>query len=169
MKLLYKKLSKKILEIIDNKKSQIEDLKKYLSSKFDEIFIQNKSEAQFKELSEICEFSNGKAHEKFVVEDQKGKYILVNSKFISTDGKVYKTLSPSFSSENFSNHPLGEALFATPYEQSLLWQLFTDTIQAAKILGKDQDKIEVWQNIRDTLYGPIQIGADGQVKEWYID
>lgn len=41
-----------------------------------------------KRVSEIFEFTNGKAHEQNV--DENGKYIIVNSKFISTEGKVKK-------------------------------------------------------------------------------
>lgn len=41
-----------------------------------------------KRVSEIFEFTNGKAHEQNVDED--GKYIIVNSKFISTEGKIKK-------------------------------------------------------------------------------
>ena len=39
-------------------------------------------------LGESCEFFNGKAHEKDI--DEKGKYIVVNSKFISSDGNKFK-------------------------------------------------------------------------------
>jgi type I restriction enzyme, S subunit len=39
-------------------------------------------------LSEIADFENGKAHEQFI--DDKGDYIVVNSKFISTEGRVAK-------------------------------------------------------------------------------
>ena len=41
-----------------------------------------------KRLGEVCEFWNGKAHEQNISEN--GKYIVVNSKFISQDGKVKK-------------------------------------------------------------------------------
>jgi type I restriction enzyme S subunit len=41
-----------------------------------------------KELREIIDFSNGKAHENFISDD--GDYIVVNSKFISTEGQVVK-------------------------------------------------------------------------------
>ena len=41
-----------------------------------------------KRLGEICIFINGKGHEQFVKEN--GKYIIVNSKFISSDGKIKK-------------------------------------------------------------------------------
>ena len=39
-------------------------------------------------LDYIADFKNGKGHEKSIVAD--GKYIVVNSKFISTDGQVRK-------------------------------------------------------------------------------
>lgn len=39
-------------------------------------------------LGEIVVFSNGKGHEKFI--DEKGKYVVVNSKFISTEGRIRK-------------------------------------------------------------------------------
>lgn len=39
-------------------------------------------------LGDSCEFHNGKAHEKDI--DVNGKYIVVNSKFISQEGKVIK-------------------------------------------------------------------------------
>ena len=41
-----------------------------------------------KKLKELVEFKNGKGHEKEIVAD--GKYIVVNSKFISTKGEVKK-------------------------------------------------------------------------------
>ena len=42
-------------------------------------------------LGESCSFFNGKAHEKDI--DIEGKYVVVNSKFISRDGKVRKHTS----------------------------------------------------------------------------
>jgi type I restriction-modification system DNA methylase subunit len=39
-------------------------------------------------LSKCCDFFNGKAHEKIIDED--GDFIVVNSKFISTEGETYK-------------------------------------------------------------------------------
>jgi len=41
-----------------------------------------------KRLGDIVQFNNGKAHERFI--DDKGDYIVVNSKFISTAGEVFK-------------------------------------------------------------------------------
>jgi type I restriction enzyme S subunit len=47
-----------------------------------------------KELRELVTFSNGKGHEKHICEV--GKYIVVNSKFISSDGSVFKRSNESF-------------------------------------------------------------------------
>lgn len=45
-------------------------------------------EVEWKTLEEVCEFKNGKGHEKGI--NQEGKFIVVNSKFISTNGRVAK-------------------------------------------------------------------------------
>lgn len=54
-----------------------------------------------KKLGDIVQFNNGKAHERFI--DDKGDYIVVNSKFISTVGEVFKT-----SGENLSPLSAGD-------------------------------------------------------------
>lgn len=43
---------------------------------------------KFQKLEDIIEFRNGKGHEKNIVDN--GKYIVINSKFISTNGEVKK-------------------------------------------------------------------------------
>ncbi len=68
-----------------------------------------------KRLGDIVQFNNGKAHEQFI--NDKGNYVVVNSKFISTEGEVFKTsdknLSPLFEGEVvmvMSDIPHGRAL-----------------------------------------------------------
>ena len=39
-------------------------------------------------LGESCQFFNGKAHEKVI--DAEGQFVVVNSKFISQEGRVLK-------------------------------------------------------------------------------
>ncbi|MGE4289413.1 MAG: restriction endonuclease subunit S [Salinivirgaceae bacterium] len=70
---------------------------------------------EIKKLGEVCEFGNGQAHEKFV--DDEGEFILVNSKFISSEGEVVKRtnkqLSPLFKNDIvfvMSDVPNGKAL-----------------------------------------------------------
>lgn len=50
--------------------------------------FKNEGEWEEKVVSQLAEYENGKAHEQDINEE--GKYIVVNSKFISTDGEVRK-------------------------------------------------------------------------------
>ncbi len=66
-------------------------------------------------LGKSCDYVNGKAHEQYI--DDNGKYIVINSKFISSDGKIYKrtntALSPLFPDDIvmvLSDVPNGKAL-----------------------------------------------------------
>ena len=77
------------------------------------------------------------------------------------DGKYVS--SPTFSPEQ------GPRTNGNTYEQSLIWQLFTDAIIAGKLVGEDEAVLADWQEKLDNLKGPIEIGDDGQVKEWYIE
>ncbi len=77
------------------------------------------------------------------------------------DGKWIST--PAYSPEH------GPRTNGNTYEQTLIWQLFTDTITAGKILGEDENILKEWQDILDNLRAPIEIGADGQIKEWYTE
>ena len=70
---------------------------------------------EWKELGEVCEFLNGKGHEKNIVDN--GRYIVVNSKFVSTNGNVKKysdqQISPIFINDILmvmSDLPNGKAL-----------------------------------------------------------
>lgn len=54
------------------------------------------------------------------------------------------------------------------YEQSLVWQLFKDASEAAEALGVDAELVAQWKDIQSKL-DPIEIGDDGQIKEWYME
>ena len=84
------------------------------------------------------------------------------------DGKLVFPLSIS--------PEIGGLTYGNTYEQSLIWQLYTDTIEAAKVLGKDTTKME---STRSNLYTDF-IGtttsywngvASGSqyIKEWYSE
>ena len=75
------------------------------------------------------------------------------------DGKLVS--APSYSPEH------GPRTAGNTYEQSLVWQLYEDTITAAEILGVDADLVAQWKQNQADLKGPIEIGDDGQLKEWY--
>ena len=83
------------LNLLKEKKELLADYKKGIMQK---IFIQ---EIRFKDdngndfedwietnLGGICEFENGKAHENEI--DENGDFVVVNSKFVSTNGRVRK-------------------------------------------------------------------------------
>ncbi|EIU7103517.1 restriction endonuclease subunit S, partial [Listeria monocytogenes] len=68
-----------------------------------------------RKLGDIANYRNGKAHEQ--VEDEDGKYTIINSKFISTNGKVQRytneQVEPIFDGEIamvLSDLPNGKAL-----------------------------------------------------------
>lgn len=75
------------------------------------------------------------------------------------EGKLVST--PSYSPEH------GPVTSGNAYEQSLIWQLYEDTITAAEILGVDADKVKTWKANQKDLKGPIEVGDSGQIKEWY--
>lgn len=68
--------------------------------------------------------------------------------------------SPSYSPEN------GPIVAGASYDQQFIWQHFENTIQAAEILGVDQDLVKVWREKQSKL-DPVLVGDDGQVKEWF--
>lgn len=85
-------------------------LDKLLSFKDDEV--------KWKALGEVANFANGKGHEKDIIED--GEYIVVNSKFISSNGRVAKysnkQICPLFINDILlvmSDLPNGKALAKT--------------------------------------------------------
>ena len=77
------------------------------------------------------------------------------------DGKLVS--SPAFSPEH------GPVTNGNTYEQSLIWQLYEDTIKAAEVLGTDADLVARWKANQADLKGPIEIGDSGQIKEWYTE
>ena len=80
----------------------------------------------------------------------------------ATDGYYYMS-APAFSPE------IGPRTLGNTYEQTLVWQLFTDTLTATRLVNDpaDEDLIADWQEKLEHLYGPVEIGKSGQIKEWY--
>jgi len=74
---------------IDNLKEQIAQRRKQYEYYRDQLLdLEGKEGVEMKTLGEIADFRNGKGHEKII--DSEGKYIVVNSKFISSNGFVKK-------------------------------------------------------------------------------
>ena len=90
------------LQALKQKKTLLEQYKKGVMKRIfsQEIRFKDDNGNDFpdweeKNLGEVVEFTNGKAHEKEI--DVNGSFIVVNSKFVSTNGKVKK-----FSNKNIS-------------------------------------------------------------------
>ena len=75
------------------------------------------------------------------------------------DGKLVS--SPSYSPEH------GPYTAGNTYEHALIWQLYEDAAKAAEVLGQDTELAAKWKENQSKLKGPIEIGDDGQIKEWY--
>lgn len=71
----------------------------------------------------------------------------------------YLAVSPSYSPEH---GPLSDGAF---YQTMIVWDLFSNCIEASKILGRDQAFAEQLVRLRDRLQ-PLTIGTYGQLQEW---
>ena len=98
---------------IELQSEKIEDLKLFKKGLFDKLFKDIDGDNYL--LSDIAKFENGKGHENII--DDNGKYILINSKFISTEGNIIKKcseqLTPLFKDDItivMSDLPNGKAL-----------------------------------------------------------
>ncbi|MFV8414027.1 restriction endonuclease subunit S [Mycoplasma sp. Z707] len=116
-----------LIQFQDQKLKKLQTIKQSLLNKMFASFNQKMPEIRFKgfeenfeviRLNEIAEYKNGKGHEKFALE--KGKYILVNSKFISSNASQCKhtniNISPLFKDDIvmvLSDIPGGKALAKT--------------------------------------------------------
>ena len=83
------------LNLLKEKKTLLEDYKKGIMQKIfnQEIRFKDDNGDDFEDwietnLGGICEFENGKAHENEI--DENGDFVVVNSKFVSTNGRVRK-------------------------------------------------------------------------------
>jgi len=98
-----------------NAEQNLRNARELFDSYLQSVFENRNDVWKEKSLEEVCEFRNGAAHEQYIDED--GKYILVNSKFISADGEKMKrtnsALSPLFVNDIafvMSDVPNGKAL-----------------------------------------------------------
>ena len=81
--------------------------------------------------------------------------------FLHKDQQAYRWVSsPSYSPEH------GPISIGNTYDQSLIWQLFHDFIQAAQELGLDADLLTEVKEKFDLL-NPLQITQSGRIREWY--
>ncbi|MES2279013.1 MAG: glycoside hydrolase family 95 protein [Bacteroidota bacterium] len=85
--------------------------------------------------------------------------------------KGYLVTAPSVSPENAffdDNHKKGSVSIATTMDMSIIWDLFTNIIDASKALGEDKAFRDTIIAKRALLY-PLHIGQKGNLQEWYKD
>ena len=79
--------------------------------------------------------------------------------------------APSTSPENVYIHPngfKGTVTIASAMDMEIIWDLFTNIIEAASILGIDKDFAALLKKKRSKL-NPLKIGKKGNLVEWYDD
>ena len=88
------------------------------------------------------------------------------------DGEGHLVTAPSTSPENVFLWPERDKLcsvsMASTMDMSLIWNLFSDCIDAAEILESDEEFREKLRDARTRLY-PLKIGKHGQLQEWFRD
>jgi alpha-L-fucosidase 2 len=99
-------------------------------------------------LKSACEF-----YQDFLVEEPEHGWLVV---------------SPSISPENTPSGNGTSVCAGVTMDNQLLFDLFSKTIQAATILGRDAALMQEFQAILERL-PPMQIGSFGQLQEWMED
>ncbi|MEP7109586.1 MAG: glycoside hydrolase family 95 protein [Ferruginibacter sp.] len=87
------------------------------------------------------------------------------------DKQGWLVTAPSFSPENNfidDNGKKGSASIATTMDMSIIWDLFTNLIEASKELNEDADFRDLIMAKRNKLF-PLHIGKKGNLQEWYKD
>lgn len=90
--------------------------------------------------------------------------------FLTTDPRTgYKVVCPSVSPENAPNRkPRANVYAGITMDNELLADLFTNTAEAARVLGKDSAFADTLLTLRAQL-SPLQVGKHGQLQEWFED
>jgi alpha-L-fucosidase 2 len=87
------------------------------------------------------------------------------------DGKGHLVTAPSSSPELGFITPDGQRAsisMASTMDMSIIWELFTDCIDASCVLNTDKEFAAKLEAARAKLF-PLQIGSRGQIQEWFQD
>ena len=87
------------------------------------------------------------------------------------DADGYLVMVPSTSPENdfkYGGGKTGSISVATTMDMSIIWDLFTNMIQASSELGIDKEFRDIIIAKKAKLY-PLHIGSKGNLQEWYKD
>ena len=87
------------------------------------------------------------------------------------DGQGHLVTAPSSSPEAGFIMPDGTVAFqsmASTMDMSLIWELFTDCLEALRILGTEKEFAAKLEAALAKLF-PLRIGSRGQIQEWFQD
>ena len=96
---------------------------------------------------------------------------LFTLEWLVEDKDGYLVTAPSTTPENkfIDKNGLQQGVsVATTMDMAIIWDLFTNLIEASNILGVDTDFKNILIEKRKKLY-PMRIGSKGQLQEWYKD
>jgi alpha-L-fucosidase 2 len=112
----------------------------------DKDFLQKKAYPIMKEAALFCI--------DWLIEDEEGNLVT----------------APSTSPENLFKTDSGFAAiaYASTMDMAVFWDLFTNCIESAKILGIDEQFVHELESVRSRLY-PMKVGKYGQLQEWFLD
>ncbi len=93
------------------------------------------------------------------------QYMYTNLKRTTADNETYPDgyYYTTWEGRSPEQGPTGEGI---KYDLQLVAGMYDYTIAAAELLGVDADKIAAWREIRDHMELPVELGEDGQIKEW---
>jgi alpha-L-fucosidase 2 len=120
-------------------------------------------------LWEKYEYNGHREYLETVYPILKGAVEFYLSFLVKYPGHDWLVVCPSVSPENApSSHPESSISAGTTLDNQLLFDLFTKTVRAARILDVDKDFIVHVDNALNQL-PPMQIGQYGQLQEWIED
>ncbi len=120
-------------------------------------------------LWEKYEYNGDKKYLESVYPIMKGAVEFFLSFLVEYPGHDWLVVCPSVSPENApASHPESSISAGTTMDNQLLFDLFTKTIQAARILGIDKEFSAKVDGALKRL-PPMQIGQHGQLQEWIQD
>ncbi len=93
------------------------------------------------------------------------QYLYTNMRKTTTDTQKYPDgyYYTTWAGRSPEQGPTHEGI---KYDLQLVAGMYDYTIKAAEILGVDADKVAAWKEIRNHLEIPVELGDDGQIKEW---
>ncbi|WP_256004924.1 glycoside hydrolase family 95 protein [Pedobacter deserti] len=114
-------------------------------------------------------YSGDKRYLASVYETMRGSAAFFADVLIEEPVNKWLVVSPSISPENASGSAQGKSIAAgTTMDNQIVFELFSNMIRAAEVLGKDKAFTAQLKKLRDRL-PPMQIGRHGQLQEWLQD